>query len=104
MSYADLGRYVCRYQSKIQVKGLPYEQWREELVQHLKSSPDNPLYPLLPFFHADYGNQLRSLPSFVSARTHEALAKLAAENNEKAPECPRPTEALIHCYLAFQVK
>jgi thioester reductase-like protein len=71
---------------------LPYSEWRERLLQVAERDPDNPIYPLVPFFsERESENDFRK--AFFDARnTLEALA-------DSSIKCPPITRELVQLYL-----
>ncbi|HTW66060.1 MAG TPA: thioester reductase domain-containing protein [Bryobacteraceae bacterium] len=71
---------------------LPYPEWRERLLQLSGRDPDNPIYPLVPFFsERDSENDLRK-PFFDAKNAIQALT-------DSSIKCPRITRELVQRYL-----
>jgi thioester reductase-like protein len=73
---------------------LPYSEWRERLLQVAERDPDNPIYPLVPFFsERESENDFRK--AFFDAKNAvEALAGSPIK-------CPPITRELVQRYLAY---
>ncbi len=73
---------------------LPYSEWRERLLQASEHDPDNPIYPLVPFFsERESENDFRK--AFFDAKNAvEALA-------DSSINCPPITRELVQRYLTY---
>jgi thioester reductase-like protein/FkbH-like protein len=76
---------------------LPYSEWREKLLQVSERDPDNPIYPLVPFFaERESENDFRKA-FFDAKNVGEALV-------DSSIKCPRITRELVQRYLTYMVR
>ena len=80
--------------SRYSFSRLPYSEWRRKLLQEAERDPENPIYPLVPFF-AEKESASDFRKAFFDARnTVEALAPSSIK-------CPPITRELVQRYLAY---
>jgi thioester reductase-like protein/FkbH-like protein len=76
---------------------LPYSEWRTRVLEVSESIPDNPIYPLVPFFaEKESENDFRK--AFFDAKN---AAKALADSPVK---CPAITRDLVQRYLAYMTR
>ena len=74
------------------MRRLPWAAWREEVLRRLE--PQNPLFPLIPFFATRRDPRSMRLPLFGTARTRAALG-------DRVTPCPPVGEELLGRYLGW---
>ena len=79
------------------IERISYEQWRTELFNIARNSPEHPLYPLVPFFEASESQQ--SNASTVAFDYQNTLAGLA----NTGITCPQISDRLLHTYLSYLI-
>ena len=73
---------------------LPYSEWRERLLQVSERDPDNPIYPLVPFFSERESENDFHKAIFDARNAREALA-------DTPVKCPPITRELVQRYLRY---
>lgn len=79
------------------IERISYEQWRTELFNIARNSPEHPLYPLVPFFEAS-----DSQPSNATTVTFDCQNTLAGLANTGIT-CPQISDRLLHTYLSYLI-
>lgn len=79
------------------IERISSEQWRTELLNIARNSPEHPLYPLVPFFAASDSQQ--SNTSTVTFDCQNTLAGLA----NTGIACPQISDRLLHTYLSYLI-
>lgn len=89
------------------IEQISYEQWRTELFNIARNSPEHPLYPLVPFFAASNLQQSnasanRKRQASVAGIAFDCQNTLAGLANTGIA-CPQISDRLLHTYLSYLI-
>jgi len=80
------------------ISQIPYDKWRSQLIDIANTSPQHPLYPLLPFFPA---KNLHQTPSKTAVQFDTQNTTTGLANTSII--CPPINENLLTTYIAHLV-
>jgi thioester reductase-like protein len=79
---------------------ISYDQWRAKLMNIASSSPEHPLYPLVPFFSARKSQEKTSNSAILKFDCQNTLDGLAGTSIV----CPAIDEQLLSTYVSYLIK
>ena len=79
------------------IKRIPYERWYTKLLAVAKSSPDHPLYPLVPLFSAVRSDDASAKSFNLKFDCYNTLKGL----DDSAMTCPPIDRQLLKTYISF---
>jgi amino acid adenylation domain-containing protein/thioester reductase-like protein len=82
------------------IQQISYEQWHAELVKIAGSSPEHPLYPLVPFFAARGAQEQESHSAMLRFDCQNTLDGLAGTSIV----CPPIDDALLNTYFSSLIR
>jgi thioester reductase-like protein len=81
------------------IQQIPYDQWRTELLNIARRSPEHPLYPLVPFFPARESHEQTSNSGMLKFDCQNTLAGLAGTSIV----CPPADDELLRTYFSYLI-